>query len=337
MKKYSLLLLLFLFATTLSAQKKTVKKTSVKPMAIASIQSPLKLWYDNPATYFEESLVLGNGMQGATVFGGIGTDKIYLNDLTLWSGEPVNANMNPNAYKNLPDIRKALNEKNYKKAEQLYKKLQGKYSESYAPLGTLYLDMNDDPFITDYYRELDIDNAIAKVKTISNNNVLEREYLVSNPDKIFAIHFTSKKAGALGFTIRFESLLSHTKSINANTFIVNGNAPIKADPNYVGKSKNNVVFDAKKGSAEADELELLSLLIEQYEDKHFPLNLPDPIEAIKFRMEQMGYTQTDLANAIGLKSRASEILNRKRKLTLDMIRSLNEQMNIPIELLVKEY
>lgn len=97
------------------------------------------------------------------------------------------------------------------------------------------------------------------------------------------------------------------------------------------------IFDAKKGSAEADELELLSLLIEQYEDKHFPLNLPDPIEAIKFRMEQMGYTQTDLANAIGLKSRASEILNRKRKLTLDMIRSLNERMNIPIELLVKEY
>jgi HTH-type transcriptional regulator/antitoxin HigA len=97
------------------------------------------------------------------------------------------------------------------------------------------------------------------------------------------------------------------------------------------------IFDAKKGSTEADELELLSLLIEQYEDKHFPLNLPDPIEAIKFRMEQMGYTQTDLANAIGLKSRASEILNRKRKLTLDMIRNLNERMNIPIELLVKEY
>ena len=258
MKKYSLLLLLFLFATTLSAQKKTVKKTSVKPIAIASIQSPLKLWYDNPATYFEESLVLGNGMQGATVFGGIGTDKIYLNDLTLWSGEPVNANMNPNAYKNLPDIRKALNEKNYKKAEQLYKKLQGKYSESYAPLGTLYLDMNDDPFITDYYRELDIDNAIAKVKTISNNNVLEREYLVSNPDKIFAIHFTSKKAGALGFTIRFESLLSHTKSINANTFIVNGNAPIKADPNYVGKSKNNVVFDAKKGTRFSTQIKIQS-------------------------------------------------------------------------------
>lgn len=248
MKKLILIYSLLIISIGLFAQKKTVKKAPIKTTAAASIQSPLKLWYDNPATYFEEALVLGNGTQGATVFGGIGTDKIYLNDLTLWSGEPVNANMNPNAYKNLPDIRKALNEKNYKKAEQLYKKLQGKYSESYAPLGTLFLDMNDDPFITDYYRALNIDSAIARVKTISNNNVVEREYLLSNPDKVFAIHLTSKKPGALGFTIRFQSLLAHTKNVNANIFIVNGYAPIKADPNYVGKSKNNVVFDPKKGT-----------------------------------------------------------------------------------------
>ncbi len=113
---------------------------------------------------------------------------------------------------------------------------------------------------------------------------------------------------------------------------------IKSNKEYLAALERlDKIFDAKKGSTEADELELLSMLIEQYEDKHFPLNLPDPIEAIKFRMEQMGYTQTDLANAIGLKSRASEILNKKRKLTLDMIRSLNQKMNIPIELLVKEY
>ncbi len=97
------------------------------------------------------------------------------------------------------------------------------------------------------------------------------------------------------------------------------------------------IFDAKKGSAESDELELLSLLIEQYEDKHFLVELPDPIEAIKFRMEQMGYTQTDLANTIGLKSRASEILNRKRKLSLEMIRNLHEKMNIPTEVLIQAY
>ena len=236
----------------LLAQKKQIKKKTTSPtsssVSVLSIQAPLKLWYANPAQYFEEALVLGNGRQGATVFGGIATDKIYLNDLSLWSGEPVNANMNPQAYKNLPGVRKALQEKNYKKAGELIKKLQGKFSESYAPLGTLFLEINDDPYITDYYRELDIDNAIAKVKTTSNNNVIEREYLVSNPDKIFAIHLTSKKAGALGFTIYFQSLLQHTTHSNNNTIQVNGIAPVKADPSYVQKTRNAVMFDSKRGT-----------------------------------------------------------------------------------------
>ena len=164
-------LILICCPIVLFAQKKQVKKkaspTATTPVAAASIQQPLKLWYTNPAQYFEEALVLGNGHQGATVFGGISTDKIYLNDLTLWSGEPVNANMNPQAYKNLPAVRKALQDNNYKKAGELLKKLQGKFSESYAPLGTLLIDINDDPYITDYYRELDIDQAVAKVQTLS--------------------------------------------------------------------------------------------------------------------------------------------------------------------------
>ena len=254
MRKILAISFIALFPVILKAQKKVVKKTSAKASAVvtpnntSSIQAPMKLWYENPANYFEESLLLGNGTQGATVFGGISIDKIYLNDLTLWSGEPVNVNMNPQAYKYLPDVRKALKENNYKKADQLIKKLQGKFSASYAPLGTLILEMNDDPYITDYLRELDIDQAIAKVKTTSNSNVIEREYLVSNPDKIFAIHLTSKKPGALGFTVRFESLLKFEKFINNNTINIQGVAPIKSDPSYLQKNKNAVVFDNKKGT-----------------------------------------------------------------------------------------
>ena len=71
------------------------------------------------------------------------------------------------------------------------------------------------------------------------------------------------------------------------------------------------IFNAKKGTAEGDELEVLSILIEKYEDEYFPIGLPDPIEAIKFRMEQLGYNQADLAKIVGLKSRASEIMNKK--------------------------
>ena len=78
----------------------------------ASAQSDHTLWYKQPADFFEESLVLGNGKMGATIYGGVESDKIYLNDITLWSGEPVNANMSPDAYKNLPAVREALkNEK----------------------------------------------------------------------------------------------------------------------------------------------------------------------------------------------------------------------------------
>jgi HTH-type transcriptional regulator/antitoxin HigA len=71
-----------------------------------------------------------------------------------------------------------------------------------------------------------------------------------------------------------------------------------------------VIFESKKGTPEGDELELIGILIDQYENEYFPISLPDPIEAIKFRMEQMGYNQNDLAKIVGFKSRASEILNR---------------------------
>lgn len=97
------------------------------------------------------------------------------------------------------------------------------------------------------------------------------------------------------------------------------------------------IFDAKNGTVEGDELELLGILIDQYENEYFPIGLPDPIEAIKFRMEQMGYNQNDLANIVGLKSRASEILNRKRKLSLEMIRKLHEALHIPTDVLIQAY
>jgi HTH-type transcriptional regulator/antitoxin HigA len=113
---------------------------------------------------------------------------------------------------------------------------------------------------------------------------------------------------------------------------------IKTENDYNQALKRlEVIFDAKKGTQEGDELELLGILIEQYENEIFPIDLPDPIEAIKFRMEQMGYTQNDLAKIVGFKSRASEILNRKRKLSLEMIRQLHTSLNIPTDVLIQTY
>ncbi|WP_234109305.1 MULTISPECIES: helix-turn-helix domain-containing protein [Chryseobacterium] len=114
--------------------------------------------------------------------------------------------------------------------------------------------------------------------------------------------------------------------------------PIKTEQDYnQALERLEKIFDATPGTKDGDELEILGILIENYENEHYSIELPDPIEAIKFRMEQLNYSQNDLAEVIGLKSRASEILNRKRKLSLEMIRKLTEKLHIPSEVLIQAY
>jgi HTH-type transcriptional regulator / antitoxin HigA len=113
---------------------------------------------------------------------------------------------------------------------------------------------------------------------------------------------------------------------------------IKTEEDYnEALSRLEKIFDSEPGTKEGEELELLSILIDNYEKKLYPIELPDPIEAIKFRMEQLNYKPRDLAKILGFRSRATEILNRKRKLSLSMIRRIHEQLHIPTEILVKEY
>jgi HTH-type transcriptional regulator/antitoxin HigA len=113
---------------------------------------------------------------------------------------------------------------------------------------------------------------------------------------------------------------------------------IKNEEEYnLALNRLDKIFDAPLDTPEGDEAELLAILIEKFEDDHYPIETPDPIEAIKFRMEQMDMNNKDLAEIIGYKSRVSEIFNRRRKLTLKMIRNLHEKMNIPYELLISDY
>jgi HTH-type transcriptional regulator/antitoxin HigA len=113
---------------------------------------------------------------------------------------------------------------------------------------------------------------------------------------------------------------------------------IKTEADYNKALKRlEVIFDAPANTPDGDEAEILGILIEKYEDEHYPIEAPDPIEAIKFRMEQMEMDNKDLAKVIGYKSRVSEIFTRKRKLNLKMIRKLHEKMNIPYESLITDY
>lgn len=114
--------------------------------------------------------------------------------------------------------------------------------------------------------------------------------------------------------------------------------PIKTEADYRDALKRlEVIFDAVIGTPESDEADVLGLIIDEYEKKHYPIEAPDPIEAIKIRMEEMHLKQVDLVDAIGGKSRVSEVLNRKRKLTVDMIRNLTKRLNLSPGLLINDY
>lgn len=113
---------------------------------------------------------------------------------------------------------------------------------------------------------------------------------------------------------------------------------IKTDADYQKALKRlEEIFDAKIGTPESDEADILGLMLDEYEKKHYHIDAPDPIEAIKIRMEEMQLKQVDLADAIGGKNRVSEILNRKRKLTVEMIRNLTKRLNLSAGLLIHDY
>lgn len=145
------------------------------------------LQYDKPATYFEESLPIGNGKLGALVYGGTDDNIIYLNDITLWTGKPVDRNLDADAHKWIPAIREALFNEDYKLADSLQLHVQGPNSQYYQPLGTLHIKDLGIGEITKYQRTLDIDSAIVRDSYKRNGKLITREYFASNPDKLIAI------------------------------------------------------------------------------------------------------------------------------------------------------
>jgi HTH-type transcriptional regulator/antitoxin HigA len=114
--------------------------------------------------------------------------------------------------------------------------------------------------------------------------------------------------------------------------------PIKTEQDYRNAlERMEGIFDSKIETREGDEAEILSLLIENYENEYYPIEAPDPIEAIKIRMEELNMRQKDLVGIIGGKSRVSEVLNRKKKLTVEMIRELEKVLQISASVLINNY
>jgi alpha-L-fucosidase 2 len=140
--------------------------------------------------------------------------------------------MNPEAYKNIPAVREALKSENYKLAEELNKKIQGKNSESFAPLGTLEINNSEKGKAVNYHRELDISTAVSKVSYEMAGIKYTREYFVSAPDQIMIIKLTSDQKGALNFDINLKSLLKSNVEVRNNILVMRGSAPIHENTGY---------------------------------------------------------------------------------------------------------
>ena len=197
-------------------------------------QQPMRLQYDRPARYFEESLPIGNGKTGALLYGGADVDSLYLNDITLWTGQPVDHNEDAGASKWIPEIRRALFNEDYRLADSLQLHVQGHNSQFYQPLGMLYIDDRNTGSVDGYYRTLDIDSAVAHVNYIRGGVSYQREYIASNPDKVIAVHLTANKARSINVDLRLTSQVPHHVKASQNQLTMLGHA--------IGDERNSIHF-----------------------------------------------------------------------------------------------
>ena len=214
-------------------------------------QADLKLWYKAPAKQWVEALPLGNGHIGAMVFGGVEEELIQLNESSLYSGGPVKKNINPTAQTFLPSIRTALlEEENYSKAYELTKNMQGLYTESFLPLGDVMIKQNfGGAAPSAYYRDLDIQQAIATTNFTINGVKYQREIFVNAPDNIMVMRLTTNRKGGLTFDVSSKSQLRYTLSVSgSNELVVSGKAPARLDPSYYNpKGRIPVVYEDVSG------------------------------------------------------------------------------------------
>ena len=328
----------------------------------APAPSPLVLWYDKPAAAFEEALPLGNGRTGAMVFGGPSSDRFLLNDSTLWSGGPIDPAMNAEAVSWLPRVREALFKGDYKAADTLTRKLQGRFSQSYAPLGDLFIDSPGlaEGQVTGYRRQLDLTAATTRTTVLAGPVAFTREAFVSYPDKVLVIRLSSSVPGKLAAALRFTSQLRHEVAVTPEgDLLLSGRAPTHAEPNYRGNIANPIVYGEgpnPKGTRFAARARVLHTdgkvvggtdrvsfdgatvaIVAVAIDTSFagfdkdPAGGPDPVRATRDRLEGLaGRTLASLAQA-----HAQDVGALFRRVTIDLGRSAQDAKATDVRL--REY
>jgi alpha-L-fucosidase 2 len=172
-------------------------------------EQQISIWFDTPAIHWEEALPIGNGTQGAMIYGGVAMEEYQLNDHTLWAGGPSDWN-NPNAREMLPLIREAVFQEDYLRADTLWDYAKGPYTARYVTAGSLMINFDLDTMgITNYRRELNLEEGLSQVSFQIGESTFQRESFASYPDKSIIVRLTASNEGSLNFSSFFNNDMPH--------------------------------------------------------------------------------------------------------------------------------
>ena len=221
-------------------------------------QDDIRLWYDRPAEAWVEALPIGNGRLGAMVFGGVARERLQLNVDTLWSGGPRDWD-NPAARAVLPEVRRLIMAGEYVAADALCRQMQGRYTQSYQPLGDLIVQFMHDASPASYRRELDLSTAIAHVCTSHGDVAFEREVFASAPDQLLVMRITADRPGAISFTATLDTPHPHRVAPSgASGLVLVGTCPMHVAPNYDTVANPIIYDDHGTGMTFSVQLEVLA-------------------------------------------------------------------------------
>lgn len=214
----------------------------------AGVMVAQTLRYHRPAEFFEEALVIGNGTMGGIVYGGTDVDRISLNDITLWTGEPCNMKVfSPEAHTYIPAIRDALKRGDYREADRLQKNVQGHFSQNYQPLGQLqihYLDKDGD--VSNYRRWLDIGNATAHTVFHRGKYQYATEYFATYPDSGIVVRMTTDSPDGVKVRVAMESQLPCSTTVEGDVILNDGYAAYTSLPTYYSADEK-FAYDESRG------------------------------------------------------------------------------------------
>lgn len=226
--------------------------------ALSSWAESLKLWYKQPAQIWVEALPLGNSTMGVMVYGGTGVEQLQLNEETMWGGGP-HRNDNPEALQALPEVRKLIFENRNMEAQQLIDKTfySGRNGMPYQTIGSLMIEQPEHEKVTDYYRDLDLERAVATTRYKVDGVAYQREVFASLVDKVIRVRLTADRPGMLSFTLGYQTpLKQHQVKCKGKTLVLTGNGEDHEGVKGVIRMETatQVVAEGGKVKAEGDKL-----------------------------------------------------------------------------------